>query len=199
MFGKNIQDEVTVNPAEDALKKTFTRELDISENWILNVEALHFHREYEKLESWEKNEALKYYSGSGEYEKKFVLSQADLDEMNGKKVFLGLEHLGETAAVNVNGVAAGVILMHPHMLEITGLLKAGENVLKITAENLLINQAIDPQHQPETIKETIIPQWPYNTGHLNQGRAERVLNWRERQMVKEPVASGIWGKVVVRY
>lgn len=199
VFGKNIQDEVTVNPAEDALKKTFTRELDISENWILNVEALHFHREYEKLESWEKNEALKYYSGSGEYEKKFVLSQADLDEMNGKKVFLGLEHLGETAAVNVNGVAAGVILMHPHMLEITGLLKTGENVLKITAENLLINQAIDPQHQPETIKETIIPQWPYNTGHLNQERAERVLNWRERQMVKEPVASGIWGKVVVRY
>ena len=49
VFGKNIQDEVTVNPAEDALKKTFTRELDISENWILNVEALHFHREYEKL------------------------------------------------------------------------------------------------------------------------------------------------------
>ena len=42
-----------------------------------------------------------------------------------------------------------------------------------------------------------IPQWPYATGGLDQCRKERLFNWREREMIKEPLPSGLWGKIKI--
>ena len=199
LFGEELEEAELVHPEEDDPRGYFSQEMDLSRDWTLRVASRNFQREYETLEGWEQNEPLRYYSGEGEYEKHFYLSREVMDSMGDKQVYLTLEHLGETAEVEINGTPVGRLLMHPYMLPVAGLLKEGENCIKIRVENLLINRAIDPEHQPELIKENLLPQWPYHTGHLNQGRAERALNWRERQMIKEPLASGLWGKIVLKF
>ena len=76
------------------------------------------------------------------------------------------------------------------------MLQAGENKIEIVAANLLINRMIDPGY-PEKELEKMIPQWPDATGGLDQCRKERLFNWREREMIKEPLPSGLWGKIKI--
>ena len=109
---------------------------------------------------------------------------------------LNLEHLGETAEIYINGTFVETVIKHPYRTDITGLLKKGENKIEIIAVNLLINRMIDPEY-PERLEEKILPEWPYASGGLNECRKERLFNWREREMVKEPLPSGIWGKVKI--
>lgn len=171
--------------------------VDISEGWTLEVPECNFSKEYSLLESWEKEPELRYYSGSGNYSKTILLQEETWENIQTSgKALLKLEHLGETAEVYVNGKLADVIIKHPYRVDITGLLRQGENRIEITVTNLLINRMIDPEY-PEILEEKILPEWPYASGALNEGRKERLFNWREREMVKEPMPSGIWGKVEI--
>lgn len=175
------------------------RLIQLSENWTLTVEEKEFKKEYRELQSWEKEESLKYYSGEGRYCKEFHISEEEFLKMqSAEKIYLNLEHLGEAADVYLNGINAGCIFMHPYRLGIpSSLLRQGENTLEIRVRNLLINYAIDPSCQEDDLGALIIEQWPYTTERLNQGRQERVLNWRERDMIKEPVCSGLWGEISI--
>lgn len=175
------------------------RLIPLSENWTLTVEEKEFKKEYRELQSWEKEEALKYYSGEGRYYKEFHISMEEfLKLQRAEKIYLDLEHLGEAADVYLNGTNVGCIFMHPYRLGIpASLLRQGENTLEIRVRNLLINCAIDPSCQEDDLGALIIEQWPYTTERLNQGRQERVLNWRERDMIKEPVCSGLWGEISI--
>lgn len=171
--------------------------LDISRDWELRVSQREFCKTYSVLESWEKEKELRFYSGSGRYEKKVVISEEQMRQMKDGKTKLVLEHLGEAASVVVNDREAGVILMRPYRLDISGYLHEGENTIGIEVSNLLINRALDPENQPEEIEGPVIDWWPYSTEKLNQGRRERIFNWREREMIKEPLQSGIWGKIAI--
>lgn len=86
------------------------------------------------------------------------------------------------------------MIKHPYRADITGLLHQGENSVELVVTNLLINRMIDPEY-PEILEDKIIPEWPYASGGLNRCREEKVFNWREREMIKEPFPSGIWGEV----
>jgi hypothetical protein len=52
----------------------------------------------------------------------------------------------EGAVVYVNGRRAGAVWCPPYAVEVTGLLKNGENQIKIEAGNLALNYMADPQH-----------------------------------------------------
>ena len=56
---------------------------------------------------------------------------------------------------------------------------------------------IDPEYPEFTPEEAVLPHFPYETGKLKACREERVFNYRERDMIKEPIPSGIWGKVLL--
>ena len=87
--------------------------------------------------------------------------------------------------------------MRPHRLDVRDKLRPGRNTLEIRARNLLINCAIDPDYPQEDYDEPVIGEWPYTTAKLNGARRERVYNWRERDMIKEPLQSGLWGRVTL--
>ena len=172
--------------------------IDISENWLFRVEEKRFEKSYGTLSSWEQEEELKYYSGEGCYIKEFELDEERWREIqHSRAVYLELEHLGETASVYVNGEEAGCIFMRPHRLDVRDKLRPGRNTLEIRARNLLINCAIDPDYPQEDYDEPVIGEWPYTTAKLNGARRERVYNWRERDMIKEPLQSGLWGRVTL--
>lgn len=192
VFSPKMRDEYLIE--ESLIKEQLA---DLSQNWTLTVEEKTFKKEYEALESWEKEHELRYYSGEGRYYKEFGLRQEEFKRaQNAQKIYLNLEHLGETAEIFVNGANAGCLFMHPYQVEIPlGLLRQGKNTIEIRVRNLLINCAIDPSYPKENHREPIIGQWPYTTEKLNQSCEERVYNWRECDMIKEPVSSGLWGKI----
>lgn len=166
--------------------------LDLSCGWKLEVKECGFEKEYDGLKSWEQEGRLRYYSGTGCYSRKFRF-----DFQVAGKIFLKFEHIGETAEIHMNGRLAGVIFKHPYEIDITEFLQEGENRIEITTANLLINRMINPEYPEVWEKEKVISQWPYATGELEQCRKERLFNWREREMIKEPVPSGLWGKIKI--
>ena len=185
VFGPKMGTPAIAKPKESRLL------LDISRNWHFEVPELDFSKDHPVLSSWEQEEELKYFSGSGTYSRSFSLKAVP------RKVCLELENLGETATITVNGQKAGEIITLPHRLEITPYLVKGENHIEITADNLLINRMIDPEYPEFTPEEPVLPNFPYETGKLKACREERVFNYREKDMIKEPLKSGIWGRVLL--
>lgn len=171
--------------------------LDISIGWNLEIPKKDVQKSYEQLESWEQVPKLMYYSGSGNYKKRFLITEEQWENLNEQeKILLQFEHIGETAEIYINGKLADTLIKHPYQADITGFLQQGENKIEILVTNLLINRMIDPQY-PEIELNKIITQWPYATGGLEQCRKERLFNWREREMIKEPLPSGLWGKIAI--
>lgn len=171
--------------------------LDISEDWTLEIPEKNFKKEYKKLKSWENEPELMYFSGTGIYSHEFEISEEQWAEItSASKVMLNLEHAGETAEIHVNGVFVDTLIKRPYRIDICNVLKKGTNVIEIQVTNLLINRMIDPAY-PEPAAPKHIRQWPFATGKLEQCRKERLYNWRERDMIKKPVASGLWGNLSI--
>ena len=91
------------------------------------------------------------------FTKEFGLRQEEFKRaQNAQKIYLNLEHLGETAEIFVNGANAGCLFMHPYQVEIPlGLLRQGKNTIEIRVRNLLINCAIDPSYPKENLNQTV--------------------------------------------
>lgn len=178
-------------------KKQQTVLLDLSENWLLSIPEKKFSKEKQQAESWEREPELRFYSGIGNYGKTFCISEDQWEEICGaERVLLRLEHVGETAEIFINGKYVDTLIKRPYCADITGFLQKGENNINIDVANLLINRMIDPDY-PEPRAEKNIRQWPYATGGLEQCRQERLYNWREREMIHEPVPSGLWGNICI--
>jgi hypothetical protein len=76
-----------------------------------------------------------HFSGRAIYRKTFELPEAFV----GQRVFLEPEMVDDVLEVTVNGRSAGVRLWTPYQVEITDLLKPGENTLDLRVANTLVN------------------------------------------------------------
>jgi hypothetical protein len=149
------------------------------------------------LRSWTDDEETRYFSGVATYEKEVTLTDAVLEK--GRRIVLdfgegqpnqsqpsqaGMQTLfdpplREAAVVYVNDRRGGSIWCPPYSLDVTSLLKAGPNKLRIEVSNTAIN---------------------YMAGHslpdyrlLNLRYGER---FRPQEMEKvQPVPSGMLGPV----
>ena len=111
------------------------------------------------LRSWTVDESTRFFSGEVVYEKTFILpasqarSEADLwlDFGGGTAVRPSPGHgegmqawfeapVREAAVVYVNGQRAGSVWHPPYAARLTGLLRAGENELRIVVANTAINE-----------------------------------------------------------
>lgn len=171
--------------------------LDLSKGWTLEVPEKKFRKELNNLESWEQEQELAYYSGTGLYSCTFEVSDEQWKKMTAASgIMVKFEHVGETAEIYVNGIPVETLIKRPYRADIRKALQKGTNVIQVHVTNLLINRMIDPEY-PEPAAPKHIRQWPYATGALEQCRTERLYNSREREMVKEPVASGLWGSAAI--
>ena len=106
-----------------------------------------------------------------------------------------MENMKDCAKVVVNGKVAGELIKYPYVLDITDCVKEGENEIVVEVTNVMINRMIDPEIKTGYYEGTVIDEWPYFTKALNNCRWKRLSNWREVDMIKEPVDAGIWGTV----
>ncbi|PGH37602.1 MAG: hypothetical protein CRN43_20220, partial [Candidatus Nephrothrix sp. EaCA] len=88
--------------------------------------------------SWTDSEdkGIKYFSGTGTYRRAFSVEKTTV----GKNVSLDLGEVRDVAEVFVNGKSAGILWKKPYSVDITKLVKPGENDLKIEIVNLWINR-----------------------------------------------------------
>ena len=101
---------------------------------------------FTQLFSWTKIGRTRHFSGSGLYELTFtapsVYVKKDL------QLFLDLGKVGDIAEVTVNGQKAGVVWMRGQTLDVTGLIRAGENRLSVKVTNTLINRVSGMKEAP---------------------------------------------------
>ncbi len=179
----------------EALPRRTGRVLDLSRGWRLHVDEPAVDCLLPVLNSFEKLEVLRFYSGEAVYTRELSLSA---DEMNAKRMELSLEEVNCAATVYVNGEKAGDLVFHPFCLDLKGFLKEGRNLLEIRVKNLLINRYIDPAFRIKEYPDRILDEWPYFPQQLIKERGKRLSNWRELELVKEPLPSGLSGAVTLR-
>ncbi len=133
-----------------------TSTIDLSHDWQVNfggggpTETMH------DLHSWTDDPKTRYFSGTAIYEKAIIVpasalksSEALLDFGEGKpmpdqKLHAGMQAwfegpIREAAVVYVNGKRAGSIWCPPYSIDVTSLLRSGENNIRVEVANLALN------------------------------------------------------------
>jgi hypothetical protein len=134
--------------------------VDISANWTVRFADSPKAVPMAKLRSWTDDEARKFYSGTATYQRTVAAPEAMLRAH--RRVFLNFGEgavvdpasepraasgmrawlespVREAARVFVNGKPAGAVWKPPYEVEITTLLKPGENTILVVVANLALN------------------------------------------------------------
>jgi hypothetical protein len=143
-----------VSPAP--LTASASEVVDLSTGWTVSIGSGEAKR-WERLESWTNDEATRFFSGQATYEKEVMLAatagqtsarfRLDLGEgipitpqslRNGMQAWLE-SPVREAAVIYVNDKRAGSIWCPPYSLDISGLIKAGSNKIRIVVGNTAMN------------------------------------------------------------
>ncbi|MBS3777561.1 MAG: glycoside hydrolase family 2, partial [Bacteroidales bacterium] len=145
----------------DGNVKTFTFNRPLQEKRIESPWEVSFDPEwggpedtvFNELRSWTAFDAkgIRYYSGDATYEQTFNVSREDLEDQS---VFLDLGNVLELASVRLNGNDLGVQWKSPFRVDITDVVKAGENTLEVEVTNLWPNRLIGDSKLSEEEKYT---------------------------------------------
>jgi hypothetical protein len=149
----------TSPPTVAPMQTTGQQTLDLSHNWTVDFSGMHVRQTMQSLASWTNNPKTLYYSGVAIYHREFKLSSTDVD--NGQ-ILLSFGHgtpiqkpahplhmgtqawyippIRSAAVVYVNGKRAGALWHPPYTLNITRLLKPGENQIEVHVANTAINE-----------------------------------------------------------
>ena len=121
---------------------------------------------YDRLQDWtaSQDDRIKYYSGTAFYNSVFNIEKLP----KGEKVIINLGDLTAMARVTLNGNFAGGVWTAPYTLDITNLVKVGENVLKIEVVNTWVNRLIGDSRLSEAERLTWCPVNPYTPANTLQ-------------------------------
>ena len=138
--------------------------------WTVNFNALQRGPKepvvFETLQDWttSQDDLIKYYSGTAFYNCKFSLEKLP----DGEQLIINLGKITAMAKVTVNGVYAGGIWTAPYRLDITKMIREGENDLKIEVVNTWVNRLIGDSKLPVNQRLTWCPVNPYTSGNTLQ-------------------------------
>jgi len=133
--------------------------VDLSSDWKVTFAGSTEPVAMTALRSWTEDAARKYFSGRATYEKTVTIDQAmaaskhplylnfgegtpvNPQGRGGSGMRAMLENpVREAAVVTVNGKPAGSVWCAPYEVEVSGLLHAGENTIRVVVANLAINE-----------------------------------------------------------
>jgi hypothetical protein len=162
--------------------------LQISGKWKMELEGEGFPlftSQSDYLNSWIEDPLTRNFSGTGRYQISFNLASEYLHK--DLKLFLDLGKVGNVAEVILNDQKVGIRWMRGQKLEVTDVVKGGENRLKILVTNTLINR-ISAMKEPPPVPAELVSQF----GNGN------VTNEKPREFGFKPLpASGLIGPVAL--
>jgi hypothetical protein len=108
---------------------------------------------FKNLQDWSKNtnDSIKYYSGTADYTMTFSWKRSVPDKA---PVWLDLGSVDNMADVRVNGKDCGVAWTYPYRVDISKVLKTGENRLDIRVTNTWRNRLIRDHSLPPNKRVT---------------------------------------------
>jgi hypothetical protein len=135
------------------------KDIDLNSNWNLTFDAASQTLHMASLHSWSDEENFKYYSGRVTYTRTVDIPETTLDGNNlildfgdgtpvpkpdplptfNMRAYLE-GPVRDAAEVYVNGSRAGAVWHPPYAIDLTRLLKAGKNELRIVVGNTAINE-----------------------------------------------------------
>jgi hypothetical protein len=120
------------------------------------------HVAFPRLISWSQhsNPGVRYFSGTAEYSKEFILPTEWVSA--GRTISLDLGEVKNLAEVWVNGKDLGVLWKAPFRVNVTGGVKPGKNTLVVRVTNLWPNRLIGDEQLPADAEYSGGPirQWP---------------------------------------
>jgi hypothetical protein len=146
------------DPMQPAVRAP-ARTINLASDWKVTFREIDRTVSMATLHSWSEDPALQYYSGQASYRKTFHLTAQDLNPgitavldfgpgtpleeptplpQHSMKAYLE-GPIREAAEVYVNGDRAGFVWRPPYKIDVTELLKPGENDLRIIVGNTAIN------------------------------------------------------------
>ncbi|AHF91789.1 acyl-CoA thioesterase [Opitutaceae bacterium TAV5] len=128
---------------------------------------------FDTLSSWSEHadDAIKHYSGTAVYRKTFTLPKS-FSASNGLTAFLDLGRVADIASARVNGHDAGVLWVAPFRVDITRLLRPGENTIEISVANTWVNRIIGDERIPVPYGYQ-----PKGTSRFTDGRLLELPAW----------------------
>ncbi|HKW99655.1 MAG TPA: glycosyl hydrolase [Bryobacteraceae bacterium] len=136
----------------------------------------------DELKSWTEIRAARFFSGRGVYETEFQFPTHMAKDIG---VVIDLGGVRETAEIRLNGESAGVVWMRPYRTDISSLVRAGPNRLRVDVTNLLINRVLG------------MGPIDYSAVYARYGR--RFPPGEEWEKVREPFPSGLLGPVRLEF
>jgi hypothetical protein len=142
---------------------------------------------------------VKYFSGTASWQRSFNLTPKDLI---GNRFVLDLGQVAILAEVYVNEKSVGVCWKPPFRLEVTNLLKPGENQLDIRVTNLWVNRLIGDEFLPVENQYDAwgeikaLPDW-YKNNQPKTGERVTFVTWKQYDQNSSLVESGLVGPVTL--
>ncbi|MEZ4992162.1 MAG: glycosyl hydrolase [Saprospiraceae bacterium] len=104
---------------------------------------------FPKLKSWTTSPepGISYFSGTASYHNQLKINEGQLAK--GHQLWLDLGEVKDLATVYVNGKQAGLFWKQPYSVNITDLVQAGNNQLRIDVTNQWTNRLAGDQDLPE--------------------------------------------------
>ncbi len=169
--------------SEDKNTITLDRNWDVRFPYGWGVRPL---QQFDSLMDWTTSSipGLKNFSGTATYRISFVFEG---ETGSPEEVYLlDLGHVGEVARVYLNGIEAGISIFPPHELDITGLLKQGENHLVVEVANTWLNRLIGDLNLPLDQQ--------YTRSNVANGNDPERRPWSNYQLPP----SGLMGPVTIK-
>ncbi len=154
----------------------------------------------DKLVSWTEHgdAGIRYFSGTAAYEQTFEVPGGLLAP--DRAVYLDLGDVKYLARVTLNGKDLGVWWKPPFAAEVTSVLKAGANTLRVEVTNLWTNRLIGDEQYPPDCEWNGKPlkKWPdWFSKHEPRPVPQRLTftTWAHWSKDDQPLESGLLGPV----
>jgi hypothetical protein len=156
-----------------------------------------------KLISWSEHPdpGVRHFSGTATYTASVSVPGGMATDH--QRIYLDLGRVQVMAQVKLNGRDLGILWKSPYELDVTGVLKAGDNELEIRVTNLWVNRLIGDEQLPEDSERNpdgTLKAWPpwVLEGKPSPAGRFTFTTWRLWKKGDPLIESGMLGPVTLR-
>ncbi len=190
----------------DLAVNNLPKPISINQNWEVDFKNeidKPFHEKFAYLIDWKdaKKDEVKYFSGTANYKRNFMLDKSVLKE--GNKITLDLGKVSISARVILNGTDLGVLWVSPYKIDITKFVKSGSNNIELQVANLWTNKLIGDERFPRTdgynINNPKMPDWYMNNLPMPVSERTTFTTYEFYKKTDPLISSGLLGPVSLNF